>query len=268
MIIIGEKINGFIPTTLKAIEARDESYIREIAQKQTDFGADYLDVCAGVVPEKEREVLEWLINIVQDTVDTPICIDSSDVNVLLDMLPLIKKPGIINSVSNEEGKCDTIFPKVADTDWKIVALTCDLNGIPYDAKTKYDIACDIVRQAKEYNIAVDRLFIDPCVTTLATTGDSLLSFNDAVRMIKADFPEIHITSGLSNISFMMPFRKGINTQFLALAMSAGMDSAIMDPIDLAMRNTLFATDALLGNDEFCMNYLDAFREGIIGNPKK
>lgn len=268
MIIIGEKINGFIPRTLEAIEAKDESYIREIAQKQTDFGADYLDICAGVTPEREREVLEWLLGIVQDTVDTPICIDSSDVDVILDMLPLIKKPGLLNSVSNEEGKCEKIFPVIADTDWNVVALTCDLNGIPYDAKSKYDIAVDIVRQAKENNIAVDRLFIDPCVTTLATTGDSLLSFNEAVRMIKADFPEIHITSGLSNISFMMPFRKGINTQFLALAMSAGMDSAIMDPIDLAMRNTLYATDALLGNDEFCMNYLDAFREGVIGNPKK
>jgi 5-methyltetrahydrofolate--homocysteine methyltransferase len=99
-------------------------------------------------------------------------------------------------------------------------------------------------------------------------GDSLLSFNEAVRLIKARYPEVHITSGLSNISFGMPFRKAINTQFLALAMSAGMDSAIMDPTSADMRATIYATDALLGNDEFSMNYINAYRDGLIGPAKK
>ena len=267
MIIIGEKINGFIPSTLKAIESHDEAYIREIAEKQTEFGADYLDVCAGTAPEIERETLEWLIGLVQDTVDTPICIDSSSVEVILDMLPLIKNPGIINSISNEAGKCEAILPVIADTKWKVVALTCDSNGIPTDPRVKYEIAMDIIKQAQDKGIAVDRLFIDPLVTTLATTGDSLIAFNEAVRMIKNTHPEVHITSGLSNISFGMPFRKAINTQFLALAMSAGMDSAIMDPLSADMRATLYATDALLGNDEYCMEYLSAFREGLIGYNK-
>ncbi|MDR1816448.1 MAG: methyltetrahydrofolate cobalamin methyltransferase [Clostridiales Family XIII bacterium] len=268
MIIIGEKINGFIPRTLQAIEAKDEAYIREIAKSQSEFGADFLDVCAGTAPEIERETIKWLIDIVQDTVDTPLCLDSSDVSVLLEMMPLAKKPGVINSVSGEEGKCEAIFPVIADTDWKVVALTCDQNGIPTDPEVKFQIAQTLVEKAQAAGIAVDRLFIDPLVTTLATTGDSLLSFNEAVRKIKGAWPEIHITSGLSNISFGMPYRKAINTQFLALAMSAGMDSAIMDPTSADMRATLYATDALLGHDEFCMNYLTAFRAGLIGPAKK
>jgi 5-methyltetrahydrofolate--homocysteine methyltransferase len=267
MIIIGEKINGFIPATLKAIESRDEAYIREIAQKQTEFGADFLDICAGTAPETERETLKWLIGIAQDAVGTPLCLDSSDVSVILEMMPLAKKPGVINSVSGEAGKCEAILPVIADTDWKVIMLTCDKDGIPTDPDVKFEIAKDLIGKAQSHGIALDRILIDPLVTTLATTGTSLLSFNEAVRKIKSEWPSVHITSGLSNISFGMPFRKAINTQFLALAMSAGMDSAIMDPMSADMRATLYATDALLGNDDFCMNYLTAYRSGVIGAKK-
>ncbi|MDR3364884.1 MAG: methyltetrahydrofolate cobalamin methyltransferase [Clostridiales Family XIII bacterium] len=266
MIIIGEKINGFIPRTLQAIEAKDESYIREIAKSQTEFGADYLDICAGTAPDIERDTLKWLIGIAQDAVDTPLCIDSSDVNVILEMMKLVKKPGVINSISGEAGKCETILPAIQGTDWKVVALTCDPNGIPTDPEVKFKIAESLIAQA--HDVPIGNIFIDPLVTTLATTGSSLLSFNEAVRKIKGAYPEVHITSGLSNISFGMPYRKAINTQFLALAMSAGMDSAIMDPTSPDMRATLYATDALLGNDDYCMNYLTAFRSGLIGPAKK
>jgi len=267
MIIIGEKINGFIPSTLKAIESRDEAYLKELAQKQTECGAHYIDVCAGTAPEVERETMRWLIGLVQDTVDTPLCIDSSDVNVIVEMLPLAKKPGLINSISGEPGKCETLLPVIAGTEWNVVALTCDKNGIPTDPQVKFEIAKDIIEKAEAAGIKQSRLFIDPLVTTLATTGDSLLSFNAAVRLIKAAYPEVHVTSGLSNISFGLPFRKAINTQFLALAMAAGMDSAIMDPTSPDMRATMYATDALLGNDEYCMNFLTAYREGLIGAKK-
>ena len=264
MIIIGEKINGFIPKTLAAIEARDEDYLRELAKKQAETGADYIDVCAGTKAEIERETLEWLIDLVQDTVDTPLCIDSSDPQVILDMLPKANKPGLINSVSKETGKTEMVFPAIADTEWKVVALTCNNDGIPDDPMVKYAIGKQIIEEAEGLGIVRDRLFIDPCVTTLATRQDCMLSFNEATRMLTAEFPGIHVTSGLSNISFGMPFRKAINMQFLALAMAAGMDSAIMDPTSADMQATLHATDALLGNDEYCMTYLSAFRQGLFG----
>ncbi|MDR2079329.1 MAG: methyltetrahydrofolate cobalamin methyltransferase [Treponema sp.] len=267
MIIIGEKINGSIPSTAKAIAARDDAFIRNLARKQSEMGADYIDVAAGTSPDLERETLTWLINIVQDTVDTPLCIDSSDCNVILDMIPLAKRPGMLNSVSEEHGKCEILLPKVAATEWRIVALTCDNNGISSDAKVKFDIAVTIVEKAKKLGITEDRLFIDPLVTTISTNANSLLSFNETLVNIKNKYPEIHITSGLSNISFGMPYRKAINQQFLTLAMAAGMDSAIMDPTSDDMRATLYAVDALLGRDKNCRKYLTAFRKGLIG-PKK
>ncbi|MDR2197221.1 MAG: methyltetrahydrofolate cobalamin methyltransferase [Coriobacteriales bacterium] len=263
MIIIGEKINGFIPKTLAAIQEKDADYIRSIAKGQTEGGADYLDICAGVAPELERETMQWLIDITQETVDTPLCLDSSDPQLLMELMPLAHKPGLINSVSKEEGKTEAVFPVIAGSDWGVIALTCDNNGIPDDPKIKLEIARKIVAEADEAGIKRERIFFDPLVTTLATKQDSLLNFTEGIARIRAEFPEVHFTSGLSNISFGMPYRKAINMQFLCLAMAAGMDSAIMDPMSPDMQATLKATDALLGNDEYCMDYLTAYREGLF-----
>jgi 5-methyltetrahydrofolate--homocysteine methyltransferase len=268
MIIIGEKLNGFIPSTLQAIETKDEEFIKNLAIRQTECGADYLDICAGVEPQAERDTVKWLMDLAQGVVETPLCIDSSDVEVIVDMLPYANKPGLINSISGEPGKCERILPVIADTEWNVVALTCDQDGIPTTAEKKYEIAVSIINAVKSYGIALDRLFLDPLVTTLATTGNALTSFTDAVRMIKADYPEVHITSGLSNISFGMPFRKAINMQFLSLSMAAGMDSAIMDPTSDDMRATMYATAALIEKDENCRAYLKAYRKGLIGPKKK
>lgn len=263
MIIIGEKINGFIPRTLKAFQEKDADYIREIAKKQEDARSAYIDICAGTAPEVEMETMVWLIELVQEVCETPISLDSSDPKIIVDCIPLCNKPGIINSVSLEEGKVETIFPVIADTDWNVVALTCDQEGIPDDPKKKFEIAKKIVESAREYGITEDRLYIDPLVTTLGTKSDSMVNFVDAIKMILEAFPDVHITSGLSNISFGMPYRRGINMQFLCLTMNAGMDSAILDPIDPHMQSVIYATNALLGNDDFCVEYLGAYRDGLL-----
>ncbi|MDR3225223.1 MAG: dihydropteroate synthase [Clostridiales Family XIII bacterium] len=268
MIIIGEKLNGFIPATLKAIESKDTAYVKELAEKQTYYGAAYIDVCAGTDPKIEHETLEWLIGLVQETTETPLSLDSSDVSTIIDMIPLTNKAGLINSVSGEGDKCDKLFPVIADTDWSVVALTCDdENGIPTDPKIKAKIAGDIIKKADSYGIVQERILIDPLVTTLATTNDAFASFGDAVRIIKEEYPAVHITSGLSNISYGLPYRRSINRVFLTLAMAAGMDSAIIDPTAEDMRAAIYATEALLGKDNYSMNYLSAFRKGDIGPQK-
>jgi len=268
MIVIGEKINGFIPKTLAAIESRDENYIKEIAAAQDQNGADFIDICAGVATEIELETMEWLIDLVQGATSKPLCLDSSSPAILLETMKMVSKPGVLNSVSLEEedglSKCDVIFPAIAGTGWKVVALTVDTTGIPESSEDKAAAAGKMIDQAASFGIEQDRLFIDLVVTTLATKQDSLQNFTDAIKIVHAKYPEVHFTSGLSNISYGMPFRKSINTQFLALAMQAGMDSAIMDPLSSDMQATLYATNALLGRDEYCMEYLQAYRDGIFG----
>ena len=264
MIIIGEKINGAIPSAARAIAERDADFIRDLAIRQTEAGAHYLDVCAGTSPELERDTLAWLIEVVQDTVETPICIDSPDAEVLRDVLPLIKRPGIINSVSGEGDKCDVIYPLLKDSDWKVIALTCDNAGIPADAERKVKIGLKLIDKAEDYGVTPDRIFIDPLVLSLSVVNDALLNFNEAIRQIKEKYPTVHFTSGLSNISFGMPKRKLINQNFLAFAIQAGMDSAIMDPTDTAMYAGILAAEVLLGRDRFCRAYNKAFRQGRLG----
>ena len=264
MIIIGEKINGAIPSAARAIAERDADFIRGLATRQTEAGADYLDVCAGTAPELERDTLIWLLDIVQDTVDTPICIDSPDPDILLDMIPRIKRPGLINSVSGEGDKCERIYPLLKDSEWKVVALTCDDGGIPADAKRKIEIGLSLIEKAAAYGITPDRIFIDPLVLALSAVNDALLSFCEAVTTMHEAYPTVHFTSGLSNISFGMPKRKLINRNFLAFALQAGMDSAIMDPTDVDMYSEILAAEAILGRDKFCRAYNKAYRQGRLG----
>ena len=124
-----------------------------------------------------------------------------------------------------------------------------------------------MEQAAKYGIAANRIFVDPLVEGLATNQESLLTFAAVCREIKAKFPQIHITSGLSNISFGLPVRKMLNMAFMTLAMQAGMDSAIVDPTNRDMMGIIYATDALLGNDDFCVEYISAYRDNLFGPVK-
>lgn len=264
MKIIGEKINGAIPKVAEAIKNRDDAFIKELAAAQAAAGADYIDVCASVSPEQEPETLAWLLALVQSATDTPVCVDSPDPHVIVTMLEHIKKPGLINSVSMEGEKMDVIFPAIAKTEWDCVALLCDNDGIPQTAERRLEIADTIIEKALACGIGTNRLYIDPLVIALATDGGSMTKFMHCCRTLKERYPDVHLTSGLSNIGFGLPVRKSVNQAFLTLAMSAGMDSAIMDPLNKDMLAALLITDALLENDKHCRRYTTAYRKGRIG----
>ncbi|WP_018213012.1 methyltetrahydrofolate cobalamin methyltransferase [Desulfitobacterium hafniense] len=267
MIIIGEKINGTIPRVKEAIETQNESFISELALKQGEAGADYIDVCAGTPPEQEVETLEWLIHSVQMATDTPLCIDSPNPRAIEAVFNYVKRPGLINSVSLEGDKCEVIFPLIQGTSWQAVALTCDNEGIPKDVQSRVNIAQKLVEKAQAYGIATDRIHMDPLVIALSADNQSLLNFAKGTRKIKAIYPDIKVTSGLSNISFGMPLRKIINQNFLALAMFAGMNSAILDPLNRELMATILAVEALLGQDRHCRNFANAYRKQRIGSVK-
>lgn len=258
MIIIGEKLNGSIPSVAKAIAEKDADLIRERARMQAEAGATFLDVCASVEEAVEVETLKWMIDLVQEVTDTLICVDSPSARSCVAAIPFCKRPGLINSVSLEGDKIDTIFPVIADTDWECVALLCDNDGIPDSVERRMKIFFGIMEKAKQYGIAPSRLHIDPLVVTLGTDQTALTVFADCCRRIKYEYPEIHITSGLSNISFGLPVRKNINQAFMVLAMNAGMDSAIVDPTNKNMIGMIYATNALLERDEYCLQYIDKF----------
>ncbi|NLP36988.1 MAG: methyltetrahydrofolate cobalamin methyltransferase [Firmicutes bacterium] len=267
MIIIGEKINGSIPSVGKAIAEKDEELIRNLAKAQSEAGVDYIDVCASVDEEVELETLKWMIDLVQEVTDTPIAVDSPSASVCAEAIKFCKKPGMVNSVSMEGDKVETVFPVIADTPWECVALLCDDTGIPKSAEKRLEVFEEIMKKAKEYNIDPSRLHIDPLVEMLCTSEDGVNMIVDVMKEIKAQYPTIHITGAVSNISFNLPVRRLVNQAFAVLAMNAGMDSFILDPLNKDLMGMLYATKALLGEDEYCMEYITKYREGVFGGKK-
>lgn len=267
MIIIGEKINGSIPAVADAIARRDGEFIKERARMQDEAGATYIDCCASVPEEEEAETLKWMIDCIQEVSDLPISVDSPSAEVLAQVFPYCKRPGLINSVSGEGNKMDVLFPLIADTKWKVICLLSDDTGIPKCAADRLRVFDNIMAKAKEYGISPDRMHIDPLVEMLCTSEDGIAMNVEVISTIREKYPDIHITAAVSNISFNLPVRKMVNLGFTVLAMNAGLDSAILDPTNRDMMGVIYATEALLGRDDYCMEYISAYREGIFG-PKK
>ncbi|AEF85264.1 methyl corrinoid protein [Treponema primitia ZAS-2] len=263
MIIIGEKINGSIPSMAKAIAEKNEDYIRDLAKKQSEAGATFIDVCASVSEDIELETLKWLINLVQDVTDTPISVDSPSATICAKAIEFCKKPGLVNSVSMEGDKVDQVFPLIANTGWECVALLSDDTGIPKSAEKRLQVFDALMKKADQYKIAPKRLHIDPLVEMLCTSEDGIAKIVETMTKIKAQYPDIHLTGGASNISFNLPARKFVNRAFIILSMSAGLDSAILDPLNTEMIGLIYATEALLGKDDFCIEYINAFRAGLF-----
>lgn len=265
MIIIGEKINGAIPRVAAAIRARSRQDIEELVRLQQQAGANYIDVCAGSTPQQEYEDLKWLIEIVQDCTDLPICIDSPDPRMLQKVFPLLRVPGIINSISGEGDKCDILLPLLRDNPaWQVIALCCDNQGIASTADDKVRIALELIERAGSYGITPDRIHVDPLVLALSAVNSAANSFCEAIRRIKSAYPTVKITAALSNVSYGMPVRRLINQNFLTLALASGLDSGIVDPCNRSVIETVYATEALLGKDRLCRKYNSAYRAGKIG----
>lgn len=267
MIIIGEKINGSIPAVAKAIAERDAEFIKNRARMQEAANATYIDCCASVPEDQEVETLKWMIDCIQEVTDLPISVDSPSPAVLTEAYKFCKRPGIFNSVSGEGNKLDVIFPIMAQPEnkgWEVIALLSDDTGIPKCAADRLRVFDKIMAKAKEYGIAPSRIHIDPLVEMLCTSEDGIAMNVEVIQTVRQRYPDIHITAAISNISFNLPVRKLINQGFLVLAMNAGLDSGIMDPTNRDLLGLVYATEALLGLDDYCMEYIGAYREGIIG----
>ena len=270
MIIIGEKINGSIPAVAEAIAKRDSEFIKNRARMQAEAGATFIDCCASVPEAEEVETLKWMIDCIQEATDLPISVDSPSPDVLVQAYKFCKRPGLFNSVSGEGDKIDKIFPEMAKPEnkgWQVIALLSDDTGIPKCAADRLRVFDKIMAKAKEYGISPDRIHIDPLVEMLCTSENGIGTNTEVISTVREKYPTIHITAAVSNISFNLPVRKMINLGFTVLAMNAGLDSAILDPTNRDMMGLIYATEALLGMDDYCMEYIGAYREGLFGPVK-
>lgn len=261
--IIGEKINGTRKRVQTAIEGRDAAFIASLARRQVDAGADWVDINAGSLPDREIDDLTWLVEVVQGEVETPLCLDSPNAAAIAAVLPIVRETPIINSITGEAGQRDEMLRVVRDSGASVVLLAIGAAGMPKTADDRIEVLRELVRGARAAGIADSRLYLDPLVMTVATGTDSALMALDTIRRLRAAYPEVHISCGLSNISFGLPARSLVNRTFLALAIDAGLDAAIADPLDRHLRATLLATELVLGRDRHCLTYTRAFRSGLL-----
>jgi 5-methyltetrahydrofolate--homocysteine methyltransferase len=263
MEIIGEKINGTRKRVAQAIAERDASFIRDLACRQAEAGSTWLDVNAGTPPQQEPDDLIWLIENVQAVVDTPLCLDSANPQALAVAIKAASKTPLINSISGEPQRLEGILPLVAEYGCRAIALAMDAKKIPESSEARLAVVHKVMAAARAVGIPDEHIYIDPLAMTISTNIQSGLIFFETVRAVRAAYPEVHVTAGLSNISFGLPARSYINRAFLTLALQAGLDSAILDPLDRELRATLLAAELVLGRDRHCLNYTRAYRAGVF-----
>ncbi len=266
MEIIGEKIN----TTRKGVEAavrqREAVFIQDLARRQAEAGAAYLDVNSGLPldPKEEAADFEWLVPLIQETVEVPVCLDSAHPQVIEAGLRLHKGRAMINSVNGDPAVMESILPLAGRYHCKVIALTTSREKkIPANSAERLGIAEVIARRAQEFGVPLEDIYFDPLVLSLSTEQKNALVFLETLRAIKRELPGAKTVSGLSNISFGLPKRKVLNQAFLVMAVGAGMDAAIADPTDKALMAMVTASEALANKDPYCARYLRAFREGRL-----
>jgi len=263
MKIIGEKINGTRKRVAKAIADRDADFIQNLAQKQAEAGSSWLDVNAGTHPDQEPDDLIWLVDTIQAEVDTPLCLDSANPKALSAALKAVNKTPMINSISGEPQRLEQILPIVAESGSPVIALAMDDKKIPETSEARVAVVHTILEATRAAGVPDSHLYIDPLVMTISTNIQSGKIFFDTLQAVHAAYPEVHFTAGLSNISFGLPARSLINRAFLPLALSAGLDSAILDPLDQELIATILAAELVLGRDRHCLQYTRAYRAGVL-----
>src|SRR5271157_1211832 len=259
MLIIGEKINSSIPSTAAAIEKRDADYIRRLARDQVEAGAGMIDVNAGTFVGEEVALLKWLINLVQEVTDVPLCVDSPNPVALKAALPLHRGKALVNSISLEAGRYESVLPVVTESGASVVALCMDDRGIPNDAQGRIDIACRLADKLGAEGISTGDIYFDVLVQPISVNDTFGAAAIDAVKGIRRRIPGAHTTCGLSNVSFGLPERKLLNSAFAVTLICAGMDTLIIDPLDRRIMAVIAAARAVSGQDEFCDEYLRAYR---------
>ena len=263
MKIIGEKINGTRKRVAQAIAERDADFIKDLAQKQAEAGSTWLDVNAGTLPEKEPDDLIWLIENIQSVVDTPLSLDSANPKALEIAIKAVDRTPLINSISGEPDRLEKILPIVAEHGCEVIALAMDEKKIPETFDKRMEVIDKVLEHAHAAGVADDKIYVDPLAMTIATMTQSAVIACDTIRAVHEKYPEVHFTMGLSNISFGLPSRKQVNRGLLILAMQAGLDSAILDPLDKELQAAIVTTELLLGKDKHCLNYLKASRKGLF-----
>ncbi len=258
--IIGERIN---PTGRKILaeemKAGDFSRVEADALAQVAAGAQMLDVNAGIPLADEPALLAKAIKLVQSITDVPLSIDSSIIEALEAGLAVYEGKALVNSVTGEDEVMERVLPLVAKHKAAVVAISNDETGISEDPNERFKVAKKIVERAADHGIPHSDIVIDPLVMPIGAMRYAGRQVFDILERIRTEL-KCNTTCGASNVSFGLPQRNGINGAFLSMSISAGMTSAITNPVHEEVMRSVMAADVLMGNDPDCLNWIQKYRE--------
>ncbi len=266
-VVVGERIN---PTGKKrfqqALRENDLDYILTQATEQVNAGAQILDVNVGIPDIDETVVLAQTVKSIQSIIDLPLQLDSSSSDALEKALRYYNGSPIVNSVNGEEKSLKSILPLCKKYGASVIGLTLDENGIPNSAVDRFKIAEKIVNTALSYGIAKKDIYIDTLTMTISADKDNAIITLDALEMVKNKLG-VKTALGVSNVSFGLPCRENINATFLTLALSRGLDLAIINPNSEEMMARVLSFLALTAKDENCKNYVARYKQTQITTSK-
>ena len=252
-------------------------YIRKIVQRQVDANTDFLDVNVDEISwrlAEQKEAMRWLVQTVQQMTDTPLSVDSSNTEIIAAGLEVYDNRvgrALLNSASLERLEALDLAKQY---DTKVMVTAASESGMPQTPEERVDNASRIINAAQDKGIAIEDIFVDPLFFPIGVDTENGNHAFEAIRRLRDKYgPNIHISGGFSNVSFQMPCRRLINDVFMLLAIEAGTDSGIIDPvtsnpqkvfaIDRDSRSYQLTEDVLLGKDRFCRKFLRAYRKGEL-----
>jgi 5-methyltetrahydrofolate--homocysteine methyltransferase len=259
-VMIGERIN---PTGRKILAAEmaagDFSRVESDARAQIAAGAQMLDVNAGIPLADEPAILAKAVQLVQSITDVPLSIDSSIVAALEAGLAVYKGKPLVNSVTGEEERLESVLPLVKKYGAAVVAISNDETGISEDPDVRFEVAKKIVQRAADHGIPACDVVVDPLVMPIGAINKAGVQVMHLLKRLKYEL-KVNTTCGASNVSFGLPAREAVSATFLTMAIGAGMTSAIMNPLHLEIVKACMAADVMMGHDPDCARWIRKFRE--------
>jgi 5-methyltetrahydrofolate--homocysteine methyltransferase len=267
MLVIGEKINASIKPVTDAIIARDKEFIANLARSQAEAGADFIDVNAGTgkgTTEQQIEGMEWLIEVIQEVTDKPITIDSDEPEMIEAALKKYRGEKVmINSISAEPDRLNLVEKLTAKQNVLLVALAMGDAGIPDNVEQRLDACETIMDHVVKMGMKEEQILFDPLLLPISVDPEQGLVTLRTIEQIKKRYSAAGTVMGLSNVSYGLPSRALVNRGFLLMAAYAGLDAAIIDPLDAKTMSMIKVADMLTGKDPYCKNYIRSYRKGVI-----
>jgi cobalamin-dependent methionine synthase I len=263
MLIVGEEINTSRPAVTEAVGKRDKGFITEIARKQVEAGAHYLDVNASTFLHEEPECLRWLVETIQSEIRVPLCLASNNPKAVSEALMRHEGQPMVNGVSLDPDHFAALAPVVGTKSCRVVAQCSSGKTPPETFEQKVQIGSELIEKLTAKGIALDRIYLDPCIQPMGVNSGMAITALEAMRELSNRYLGIHTICGLSGVSFGLPKRRLINSTFLAIAMAYGLTAAVLNPLDQQLMATVLAAEMILGRDDGCERYISAYQKGKV-----